>query len=53
MEQANKESRGEQTSWNVAQIKAYFCLSGGWDLEWLVFYFSIGRQDDFNLLSYS
>jgi prenylcysteine alpha-carboxyl methylesterase len=29
MEQANKESRGEQTSWDVAQIKAYFGLSGG------------------------
>lgn len=31
LEQAAKESRGEQISWSVTQIKAYFGLSGGWD----------------------
>uniref|UniRef100_A0A804Q7S2 protein-S-isoprenylcysteine alpha-carbonyl methylesterase n=1 Tax=Zea mays TaxID=4577 RepID=A0A804Q7S2_MAIZE len=29
LEQAIKESKGENTYWNVAQIKAYFGLSGG------------------------
>lgn len=27
--QAIKEFKGESTSWNVSQIKAYFGLSGG------------------------
>ena len=29
LEQAVKESKGESTYCNVAQIKVYFCLSGG------------------------
>ncbi|EOY04313.1 Prenylcysteine methylesterase [Theobroma cacao] len=29
LEQAIRESRGENTSWSVSQIKAYFGLSGG------------------------
>jgi prenylcysteine alpha-carboxyl methylesterase len=29
LEQAIKESKGENTYWNVAQIKAYFGLSRG------------------------
>ncbi|XP_038990704.1 probable isoprenylcysteine alpha-carbonyl methylesterase ICMEL2 [Hibiscus syriacus] len=29
LEQAIKESRGENTTWSVSQIKAYFGLSGG------------------------
>lgn len=29
LEQAIKESRGENITWSVSQIKAYFGLSGG------------------------
>lgn len=39
LDQAVKESKGEDRSWNVAQIKAYFGLSGGWELESLIIYF--------------
>ncbi|TVU20219.1 hypothetical protein EJB05_36418, partial [Eragrostis curvula] len=39
MEQANKESRGEDISWNLAQIKAYFGLSGGYNIQKLVNHF--------------
>jgi len=35
LDQAVKESKGEHTSWNMAQVKAYFGLSGGWELECL------------------
>ncbi|CAH2055298.1 unnamed protein product [Thlaspi arvense] len=36
IEQAIKESRGESISWSVSQIKAYFGLSGGYNLFKLV-----------------
>ncbi|KAK3134755.1 hypothetical protein QOZ80_5BG0410330 [Eleusine coracana subsp. coracana] len=39
VEQAKKESSGEQISWNVAQIKAYFGLSGGYNIKNLVNHF--------------
>ncbi|KAK3137918.1 hypothetical protein QOZ80_5AG0362130 [Eleusine coracana subsp. coracana] len=39
VEQAQKESSGEQISWNVAQIKAYFGLSGGYNIQNLVNHF--------------
>ncbi|XP_066166386.1 probable isoprenylcysteine alpha-carbonyl methylesterase ICME isoform X2 [Oryza sativa Japonica Group] len=39
LEQAAKESRGEQISWSVTQIKAYFGLSGGYNIENLVDHF--------------
>ncbi|XP_062180508.1 probable isoprenylcysteine alpha-carbonyl methylesterase ICME [Phragmites australis] len=39
LEQAVKESRGEHTSWSVAQIKAYFGLSGGYNIPSLVDHF--------------
>ena len=29
MDQAFKESRGEDVAWSVSQMKAYFGLSGG------------------------
>jgi prenylcysteine alpha-carboxyl methylesterase len=38
-EQAIKESRGESISWSVSQIKAYFGLSGGYNLFNLVEHF--------------
>ncbi|CAA7038582.1 unnamed protein product [Microthlaspi erraticum] len=36
IEQAIKESKGESISWSVSQIKAYFGLSGGYNLFNLV-----------------
>ncbi|XP_039027524.1 isoprenylcysteine alpha-carbonyl methylesterase ICME-like isoform X2 [Hibiscus syriacus] len=39
LEQAIKESRGEDTTWSVSQIKAYFALSGGYNLFNLVDHF--------------
>ncbi|KAK8457182.1 hypothetical protein SEVIR_3G137500v4 [Setaria viridis] len=39
LEQAVKESKGDHTSWNVAQIKAYFGLSGGYNIQNLVDHF--------------
>ncbi|XVF59683.1 hypothetical protein PTKIN_Ptkin07bG0295700 [Pterospermum kingtungense] len=39
LEQAIKESRGENVSWRVSQIKAYFGLSGGYNLFNLVNHF--------------
>ncbi|KAI3844934.1 hypothetical protein MKX03_019309 [Papaver bracteatum] len=40
LEQATKElGEGDKTSWSVSQIKAYFGLSGGYDLFKLVDYF--------------
>lgn len=39
LEQAIKESRGESTTWSVSQIKAYFGLSGGYNLFNLVDHF--------------
>ncbi|ONM19230.1 putative isoprenylcysteine alpha-carbonyl methylesterase ICMEL2 [Zea mays] len=39
LEQAIKESKGENTYWNVAQIKAYFGLSGGYNIQNLVDHF--------------
>ncbi|KFK37704.1 hypothetical protein AALP_AA3G018000 [Arabis alpina] len=39
IEQAIKESRGESISWSVSQIKAYFGLSGGYNLFKLVEHF--------------
>ncbi|OMO94652.1 Alpha/beta hydrolase-3 [Corchorus olitorius] len=39
LEQAIKESRGESISWSVSQIKAYFGLSGGYNLFNLVDHF--------------
>ncbi|KAL1211384.1 putative isoprenylcysteine alpha-carbonyl methylesterase ICMEL2 [Cardamine amara subsp. amara] len=38
-QQAIKESRGESISWSVSQIKAYFGLSGGYNLFNLVEHF--------------
>ncbi|KAL7132564.1 hypothetical protein ABFS83_12G083100 [Erythranthe nasuta] len=39
LEQAIKEARGEKTSWSVSRIKAYFGLSGGYNLFNLVDHF--------------
>ncbi|XP_031279278.1 probable isoprenylcysteine alpha-carbonyl methylesterase ICMEL2 isoform X5 [Pistacia vera] len=39
LEQAIKESRGESISWSVSQFKAYFGLSGGYNLFNLVDHF--------------
>lgn len=39
LEQAIKESKGERISWSVSQIKAYFGLSGGYNLSELVDHF--------------
>uniref|UniRef100_A0ACD5W1Y1 Uncharacterized protein n=1 Tax=Avena sativa TaxID=4498 RepID=A0ACD5W1Y1_AVESA len=39
MEQSVKESNGEPISWSVTQIKAYFGLSGGYNLRSLVDHF--------------
>ncbi|PWZ30346.1 putative isoprenylcysteine alpha-carbonyl methylesterase ICME [Zea mays] len=39
LEQAIKEPKGENTYWNVAQIKAYFGLSGGYNIQNLVDHF--------------
>ncbi|CAA3015737.1 probable isoprenylcysteine alpha-carbonyl methylesterase ICMEL1 [Olea europaea subsp. europaea] len=39
LEQAIKEASGEKTSWSVSQLKAYFGLSGGYNLLDLVDYF--------------
>ncbi|KAK1665976.1 hypothetical protein QYE76_054135 [Lolium multiflorum] len=39
MEQAVKESSGQPISWSVTQIKAYFGLSGGYNLHNLVDHF--------------
>lgn len=39
MDQAFKESRGEDVAWSVSQIKAYFGLSGGYNLPNLVDHF--------------
>ncbi|KAL8549356.1 hypothetical protein ACS0TY_008262 [Phlomoides rotata] len=39
VEQAIKEASGEKTSWSVSQIKAYFGLSGGYNLFNLVDHF--------------
>ncbi|XP_022735408.1 isoprenylcysteine alpha-carbonyl methylesterase ICME-like isoform X1 [Durio zibethinus] len=39
LEQAIKESRGENITWSVSQIKAYFGLSGGYNLFNLVNHF--------------
>ncbi|CAM0954025.1 unnamed protein product [Alopecurus aequalis] len=39
LEQAVKESKGEEISWSVTQIKAYFGLSGGYNMQNLVDYF--------------
>jgi hypothetical protein len=41
LQQAIKESKWENTYWNVAQIKAYFGLSGGWELESLGICFNV------------
>ncbi|CDP02394.1 unnamed protein product [Coffea canephora] len=39
MDQAFKESRGEDVAWSVSQMKAYFGLSGGYNLPNLVDHF--------------
>jgi len=39
LDQAVKESKGEHTSWNMAQVKAYFGLSGGYNIQNLVDHF--------------
>ncbi|KAL0332275.1 UNVERIFIED_CONTAM: Isoprenylcysteine alpha-carbonyl methylesterase ICME [Sesamum calycinum] len=39
LQQAVKESRGDNISWSVSQIKAYFGLSGGYNLLKLVDHF--------------
>ncbi|XP_010549954.1 PREDICTED: probable isoprenylcysteine alpha-carbonyl methylesterase ICMEL2 [Tarenaya hassleriana] len=39
LEQAVQESRGETVSWSISQIKAYFGLSGGYNLFNLVDHF--------------
>lgn len=39
VEQAIKESKGESISWSVSQIKAYFGLSGGYNMTNLVDHF--------------
>ncbi|KAJ6721066.1 ISOPRENYLCYSTEINE ALPHA-CARBONYL METHYLESTERASE ICMEL2-RELATED [Salix viminalis] len=39
VEQAIKEAGGESTTWSASQIKAYFGLSGGYNLFKLVDYF--------------
>ncbi|KAH6805418.1 prenylcysteine methylesterase [Perilla frutescens var. frutescens] len=39
LEQAIKEAKSEKTSWSVTQIKAYFGLSGGYNLLNLVDHF--------------
>ncbi|KAF8716117.1 hypothetical protein HU200_026389 [Digitaria exilis] len=39
LEQAVKESKGQHTSWNVAQIKSFFGLSGGYNIQNLVDHF--------------
>ncbi|KAL5202517.1 hypothetical protein ABZP36_013469 [Zizania latifolia] len=39
LEQAAKESRGEPISWSATQIKAYFGLSGGYNIQNLVDHF--------------
>ncbi|XP_015692793.1 probable isoprenylcysteine alpha-carbonyl methylesterase ICME [Oryza brachyantha] len=39
LEQAAIESKGEQISWSVTQIKAYFGLSGGYNIQNLVDHF--------------
>ncbi|XP_022870163.1 isoprenylcysteine alpha-carbonyl methylesterase ICME-like isoform X2 [Olea europaea var. sylvestris] len=39
VQQAIKESRGDSISWSVSQIKAYFGLSGGYNLPNLVDHF--------------
>ncbi|XP_030512309.2 isoprenylcysteine alpha-carbonyl methylesterase ICME-like [Rhodamnia argentea] len=39
VDQAVKESRGESISWSLSQIKAYFGLSGGYNLFSLVDHF--------------
>ncbi|KMT18486.1 hypothetical protein BVRB_2g026280 [Beta vulgaris subsp. vulgaris] len=39
LEQAISESQGESCSWSVSQIKAYFSLSGGYNLVKLVDHF--------------
>ncbi|KAL3719379.1 hypothetical protein ACJRO7_004351 [Eucalyptus globulus] len=39
VDQAIKESRGESISWSLSQIKAYFGLSGGYNLFSLVDHF--------------
>jgi len=39
LDQAVKESKGEHTSWNMAQVKAYFGLSGGYNIQNLVNHF--------------
>nr|GMC93467.1 probable isoprenylcysteine alpha-carbonyl methylesterase ICMEL2 [Ipomoea batatas]GMC95130.1 probable isoprenylcysteine alpha-carbonyl methylesterase ICMEL2 [Ipomoea batatas] len=39
VKQAIKESRGEKVSWSVSRIKAYFGLSGGYNLPSLVDHF--------------
>ncbi|KAK2987469.1 hypothetical protein RJ640_012128 [Escallonia rubra] len=39
LEQAIKECRGESISWSVSQIKAYFGISGGYNLTNLVDHF--------------
>ncbi|CAH8313461.1 unnamed protein product [Eruca vesicaria subsp. sativa] len=39
IEQAIKESRGERISWSASQIKAYFGLSGGYNLFNMVEHF--------------
>ncbi|XP_060192149.1 probable isoprenylcysteine alpha-carbonyl methylesterase ICMEL2 isoform X3 [Lycium barbarum] len=40
MKQAIKESRGESVSWSTSQMKAYFGLSGGYNLPNLVDHFN-------------
>ncbi|GJM93771.1 hypothetical protein PR202_ga10359 [Eleusine coracana subsp. coracana] len=40
MEQAVMESRGQPVSWSVTQIKAYFGLSGGYNIHNLVDHFN-------------
>ncbi|KAJ4746381.1 alpha/beta-Hydrolases superfamily protein [Rhynchospora pubera] len=39
MDQAVKEANGERISWSVSQIKAYFGLSGGYNMTELVDHF--------------
>lgn len=39
LEQAVKESKGEEITWSVTQIKAYFGLSGGYNMQNLVDHF--------------
>ncbi|XP_072966393.1 probable isoprenylcysteine alpha-carbonyl methylesterase ICMEL2 isoform X1 [Typha angustifolia] len=39
VDQANKEARGESTTWSASQIKAYFGLSGGYNMLNLVDHF--------------